>query len=122
MNTWVCREIKNNGSENKHWEDNELPTWAINELTNKKVELVFPYYDGVDRMGMALVFFPYGLNPKLEKGIEVTLEMARTVLLDTIQRKSTKQEVIESNNENEAPEKSKIVSLFSNFFGSKKAG
>ncbi len=122
MTTWICRELKKDNSEN-HWEDIELPTWAINELTNKKVELVFPYYDGVDRMGVAFLLFPNGLNPKQEKSIEVTLELARTLQLDTIQRKSAPNERREENAVSEAvPEKKKILSMFSGMFKGKKAG
>ncbi|MDO9182895.1 MAG: hypothetical protein Q7U04_10835, partial [Bacteriovorax sp.] len=119
--TWLCREIEDkSGIPGKFWEDVELPQWATNELMTKKVELIFPYFDGVDRMGMALVFFPAGLNPKIERSLSVTLEMARTVFLDSIQRKIVLSEVpvIE-----EAPaEKKKLSNLFSGLFNRNKAG
>ena len=72
MTTWLCREIPNKAANGLHWEDVELPSWAANELSNKKVELVFPYFDGVDRMGFALVLFPNGIDAKKEKDIEIT--------------------------------------------------
>ncbi len=118
MNTWICRQIPTQMTEGTHWEDVELPSWAANELTDKKVELVFPYFDGVDRMGVALVYFPFGLNPKQEKGIEVTLEMARTILLDTIQRKvAVQSRDPEGTEETEnKTEKKKILNMFSGLF------
>lgn len=121
MTTWICRDISNKGSTG-HWEDVELPAWAQNELANKKVELVFPYYDGVDRMGVAVVFFPNGLNPKFEKGIEVTLEMVRTILLESIQRTKA---VDQNDNESldfEKSDKKNILNMFSGFFKGNKAG
>lgn len=115
MATWVCREMS--------WEDVELPTWAENELTSKKVELVYPYYDGVDRMGLAMVYFPHGLNPKHAKSIEVTLEMARTLMLEIVQRKSAPVPRNDEPNETEeVTEKKNILNVFSGFFKGKKAG
>jgi len=123
MSTWICREISEKNSSNGFWEDVELPSWAQNELTNKKVELVFPYFDGVDRMGAALLFFPNGLNPKDDKGIEVSLEMARSVLLDSIQRKSNQNinDEKKSAEEIEPKEKGGLKNIFSNLFGRNKA-
>lgn len=115
MATWVCREM--------NWEDVELPAWAANELTNKKVELIYPYFDGVDRMGIALIYFPHGLNPKQARGIEVTLEMARTLLLDTIQRKTAPgPRTEEATEEGKITEKKNILNAFSGLFKGKKAG
>lgn len=119
MTTWICRELK--------WEDVELPTWASNELMKKKVELIYPYYDGVDRMGLAVVYFPDGINPKQVRGIEVTLEMARTLLLETIQRKTIKGALHDGKDESiqdeSSTQKKKFISVFSGLFGkNKKAG
>lgn len=114
MSTWVCREI--------NWEDVELPSWAANELTNKKVELIYPYYDGVDRMGMAVLYFPNGINPKDARGIEVTLEMARSLMLDTIQRQTSPAPHREEEIAEETTEKKNILNVFSGFFKGKKAG
>lgn len=86
MPTWQCRNIQDKAKEEKFWEDVELPRWASRELANKKIELVFPYFDGVDLMGTAIVFFPEGINASREKSIIITLETARTVFLNTIQR------------------------------------
>ena len=120
MTNWLCRELVDKSvNEGKHWEDVELPSWATNELTTKKVELVYPYIDGVDKMGMVIVFFPEGINPKSEKGIIVTLEMARTILLDSIQRNTIKAEPIADNDEQVG--KKKGLSLFSGLFNRNKA-
>lgn len=115
MPTWVCREM--------NWEDVELPTWASNELTTKKVEWIYPYYDGVDRMGLAVVYFPEGINPKQAKGIEVTLELARTLLLDSIQRKTADNRRDDDQAlEEPTGEKKTILNVFSGLFKGKKAG
>ena len=86
------------------------------------MELIFPYFDGVDRMGMAIVFFPFGLNPKMEKAIMVTLEMARTIQLDMIQRKAVNNNREEENTTTpEAGEKKNILSAIGGLFNRKKA-
>lgn len=110
------------------WEDVELPAWAEQELKNKSVELVFPYFDGIDRMGMAVVFFPEGLNPKDAMGILTVLEMARTMFLDTIQRyqvQPIKEELklVDTSTEKEVsvPKKG-LMGMVSGLFGKKKAG
>jgi hypothetical protein len=113
MSTWLCREIKEKDS---FWSDMELPSWAPQELTNKIVEYIYPYYDGLDRMGVAYLYFPEGIQPHNEKKIIILLELARGIFLETIQRAHSKRE-------DEKEEKSgKVLSLISGFFGKKKTG
>lgn len=119
MTTWLCREIQ--GKSGGFWEDAELPSWAANELTNKKVEMVFPYFDGVDRMGMAVLIFPDGVNSAKEKSIITTLEMARTIFLDSIQRTISTTEKL-TNEDAPAKEKKNITSMFAGLFNRNKAG
>lgn len=120
MSTWRCQEIL---ERNLPWEDIELPSWAQQELADKRVELAFPYFDGVDRMGLALVNFHEGLRAEDEHAILTTLEMARTLFLDTIQRVKTKEEQTDEDgpaaSENEP---NKVLNFFGGLFGKKKAG
>lgn len=123
MTTWICRHIEDKKNPNGHWEDVELPAWAANELNDKEVELIFPYFDGVDRMGVAVIFFPKGINPKFEKSLSITLELARTVQLDTIQRKIAEAPANKNNDQEETTETAtKKAGLFSSIFNRKKAG
>lgn len=123
ITTWLCRELQGKtGSNGNFWEDVELPQWAANELADKKVELVYPYYDGIDRMGMAVVFFPYGINPKLEKGLAITLEMARTIFLENIQLKASTSNELDQAEEENTEKKTNILKMFSGFFNKNKAG
>lgn len=114
MPTYLCRSIPDNGS---FWRDIELPQWADKELFDKKMELIYPFFDGVDRMGYAHIYFPNGINPKNDKSIQVTIEMLRTVFLDTIQRSKANEDKIEEKTE----AKNNVLDIFSGFFGKKKA-
>ena len=124
MTTWRAPEIINNG---EIWEDVELPTWADQELKTKQVELIFPYFDGIDRMGLAVVFFPDGLEPKNANGLLTILETARSLFLDTIQRYQVipvNEKETEVSNASDLPkeEKKNVLSFFGGLFGKKKAG
>jgi hypothetical protein len=123
MTTWRCPEIVNEGVV---WEDVELPSWAAQELTSKSVELIFPYFDGLDRMGLAVVFLPEGAKPQEAGSLLVSLELARTLFLDTIERYKVVplKEVKDSLEEEATPavEKKNILGFISGLFGRKKAG
>lgn len=121
MTTWLCRDIPDKTGKDSFWEDVELPTWAANELTNKKVEMIFPYFDGVDRMGVAIIIFPTGVNPAKDKSIMVTLETIRTILLESIQRKLAVAEDKSQNDSEAGVEKKNIMSMFSGLFNKNKA-
>ena len=121
MTTWRCPEIVNN---EVVWEDVELPSWAENELKNKKVELIFPYFDGIDRMGMAVVLFPEGIDPKTANGLLTVLEMARSMFLDTIQRYQVRPVSEDDKTPESAPveEKKNVLGFIGGLFGKKKTG
>lgn len=121
MTTWLCRTLADKSGNGGFWQDVELPGWAAMELSDKSVEMVFPYFDGVDRMGIAVLIFPYGVNPNKEKSITVTLELVRTVLLDSIQR-SFVSVPKESSEDQVVAEPKNIKSLFAGLFNRKKAG
>lgn len=118
MTTWRCPDIVNN---NEVWEDVELPTWSEQELKDKQVELIFPYFDGLDRMGLAIVIFPQGVNPRVANGLLTTLEMARTLFLDTIQRYQVAPAKEDSSPKHKSENKN-ILSFFAGLFGKRKAG
>ncbi len=122
MTTWRCPEIINEGVV---WEDVELPSWAAQELTTKSVELIFPYFDGLDRMGLAVVFLPEGIKTQEAASLLISLELARTLFLDTIERyKVVPLKEVKESLEAAAPveEKKNILGFFSGLFGRKKTG
>ena len=121
MTTWRCPEVIKEG---QPWEDVELPTWADQELKNKNVELVFPYFDGIDRMGMAIVILPEGVDPKMANGLLTMLEMARTLFLDTIQRYQVQSAspLLDEPTEAAQVEKKGVLNFFGGLFGKKKVG
>ena len=117
--TWRCSEVENKTNKEEIWESTELPRWAISELIDKKVELIFPYFDGTDLMGTAVVFFPEGVDVSKEKSIMLTLETARTALLNTIQRKENI--VVQNSQESSVWDKvKKAITFMQRFFSKKK--
>lgn len=121
MTHWRCADVI---MDSAPWEDVELPTWAEQELKNKHVELIFPYFDGIDRMGLAIVILPDGVDPKLASGMLTTLEIARTLFLDTIERYQVKQitTLFDEKTETVQEEKKGVLNFFGGLFGKKKAG
>lgn len=119
MPTWICREIPDNGT---FWRDIELPTWAGQELTNKKVELVYPFFDGVERLGYAHLFFPEGINPAHDKKIIISVEMMRSIFLENaikISRPSANDNS-ENNETVEERGKNNVLNFFGGLFGNNK--
>lgn len=122
MPLWMCQSIPDNDG---YWKDYDLPSWAKNELSDKPVELIYPFFDGVDRMGFAYLLFPTGINPINEKKIIIILEMLRSVFLDSVQRAKQPENSLSLDNSEEKhvePAQNKIVGFFGNLFGKKKAG
>ena len=117
MSTWICREIKEN---NSFWKDTELPSWATQELTNKPVEFIYPFFDGLDRMGLGYLYFPDGIQPENEKKIIVLLELIRGIFLETIQRQENITEEVTI--ETEPTKVSNVINLIGGFFNRKKTG
>jgi hypothetical protein len=117
MSTWVCREIKEKDS---FWSDNELPNWAAQELQNKVVEYIYPFYDGLDRIGMGYLYFPEGIQSKNEKKIIILLELLRGIFLDSAKRNSTKEnaeEIVIQEKKTDG-----VLGIIGSFFGKKKTG
>jgi|GEM_PF-1152613 len=118
MPTWICRSISD--EKDGFWRDIELPRWAHNELTDKEVELVYPFFDGVERLGFIHILFPQGLNTSNEKNIILYVEMLRTVFLEFATKTQAAQDS-ESTPEDGANKKN-VLGFFGSIFGKKKAG
>jgi predicted DNA-binding antitoxin AbrB/MazE fold protein len=122
MTTWKCSEVIIDGAP---WEDVELPTWADQELRSRHVELIFPYFDGIDRMGMAVILFPEGINLHTANSVLTVLEMARTLFLDTIERYQVRPLSILVDPVEAIPQaedKKGVLNFFGGLFGKRKAG
>lgn len=118
---WFCRELKNNES-SSFWEDNELPNWASTELKNKKVELYFPYFDGVELLGCVLLYFPYGINSHKQHSILLTVEIAKSIFLDLMKKDSIEQSISLALHELELErEKKKLVGKITSILKKNKA-
>ena len=119
MTAWMCRSIsKNHPQGNSFWEDSQLPSWADQELSNKMVELVYPFYDGLELMGTLLICFPFGIEAKFEHNYYTIVEMARAAQMDHyyhLHKKLKKDE-----DDEEAQQKK--GGFLDNLFGRKKTG
>ncbi len=119
---WKCTEILDKN--NRPWEDTELPTWAQNELQNKKVEYIYPMFDGLDRMGHIYIWFPDGIVANEARNIDIIIEASRPLFLDQIIRssKNTKINDADENEDNQNNQKTGIFSGITSLFGKKKVG
>ena len=76
-------------------------------------------------MGMAIVIFPEGLNPKCTNALLTVLEMARSLFLDTIQRYQVRpinEERKEIDTSLVVEDKKNVLGFIGGLFGKKKVG
>ena len=117
ITAWMCRSLsKNHPQGNAFWEDSQLPSWASQELSNKMVELVYPFYDGLELMGTLLICFPFGVEPKFEYNYYTIVEMARAAQMDLYYQLHKK---LKKDDQEEASQKKS--GFLDNLFGKKKA-
>lgn len=64
-----------------NWASVKLPTWSDKTFRENKVDFIYPYYEGIDQLGFAVVNFSHGMKSENASRIEITLEAARSVYL-----------------------------------------
>jgi len=65
------------------WRGLLLPNWSDLTFQAKEIEFYYPFYEGVNDMGMAIVNFKNGFSEEKCKKIEIILETARGLYLET---------------------------------------
>jgi hypothetical protein len=80
------------------------------------VELVYPFYDGLELMGTLLICFPFGVEPKFEYNYYTIVEMARAAQMDLYYQLHKK---LKKDDQEEASHKKS--GFLDNLFGRKKA-
>lgn len=73
----ILRDINFNS-----WQFVKLPFWSDTTYREKKIQFVYPYFEGVNSMGFAVVSFENGLAEEDSKTIEMIVETARGFYLD----------------------------------------
>ncbi len=63
------------------WSSLKLPTWSDKTFQEDKIYFYYPYFEGVDHLGFAIVSFSNGMKSENTSRVEVTLEAARAVYL-----------------------------------------
>jgi len=63
------------------WTSLKLPTWSDKTFQDDKIYFYYPYFEGVDHLGFAIVSFNNGMKAENSSRIEVALEAARAVYL-----------------------------------------
>ncbi|GAB4416185.1 MAG: hypothetical protein OHK0056_24310 [Bacteriovoracaceae bacterium] len=64
------------------WQFVKLPFWSDTTFREKDIQFVYPYFEGVNSMGFAVVLFKNGISENLSKTIEMIIETARGFYLD----------------------------------------
>lgn len=65
----------------KKWTETKLPTWSDKTFQDEKIQFIYPYFEGVDHLGFAVVTFTNGMTVHNAPRIEIGLESARSVYL-----------------------------------------
>lgn len=63
------------------WKAITLPTWSDETFREYPLYFCYPYYEGTQSMGLALVFFEQEIKAELAPRVEVLLECARCLYL-----------------------------------------
>ena len=64
------------------WRDIKIPTWSDKTFQEEEMEFVYPYYEGINQMGFAVVQFSHGFQEENCSKVEVLLEVCRGLYLD----------------------------------------
>lgn len=64
------------------WQFVKLPFWSDTTFREKDIQFVYPYFEGINTMGFAVVLFKKGISEDLSKTIEMIMETARGFYLD----------------------------------------
>ena len=74
--------------------------------------MVFPFYEGINHLGLGIISFSNNLLQQDSHIIEVLVEMSRCIFLEHIRKQGVKQQY----NESETKEKEPKSGFFNNFF------
>ena len=69
-------------SEFNSWQFVKLPFWSDTTFRKKEIQFVYPFFEGVQSMGFAVVTFQDGMTEDKTKTIEMIMETARGFYLD----------------------------------------
>lgn len=72
---------KQKETEMSTWSAHNLPFWSDNKFKKKDLYFLYPFYEGIDHLGFAIVSFSNGMKKESCQRIEITLEAARSVYL-----------------------------------------
>lgn len=99
------------------WANAKLPVWSDITFQAKEMEFIYPYFEGVDTMGYAIIHFEEGFEEDDAKTVEVILETARGIYLDKTHDKSGDDSTYEGAAKKPKEEKK---GMFGGLFGKKK--
>lgn len=99
------------------WSNVRLPEWQDEKFQADENQFIYPFFEGIDRIGHIAVNFPEGINQKDSSKIEMTLEGSRAIYLEK-QRESGAQVSYKSATDEKPIEEKK--GLLGKFFGKKK--
>jgi len=64
------------------WQFVKLPFWSDTTFRKQEIQFVYPFFEGVQSMGFAVVTFKAGMTEEKTKTIEMIMETARGFYLD----------------------------------------
>lgn len=99
------------------WQEIPIQKWSDETFQEKEIQFVYPYYEGILQMGMAVIIFKEGFLGEKASKAEILLESCRGIYLEQIRSKGIKGKYNEI--KKESKEEEKKVGFFGRLFGKK---
>lgn len=110
--------IKNKNENFDRWNEIKTPTWQDSKFSIDHNEFIFPYYDGLEKIGFAILALEKKINEEQSKTVETLMESVRCLYLQAFNKEYLKNQNTTDGSQEKSTikEKKKNGGFFSNIF------